>query len=51
MTFENPMLFEQAARELAGLSYDAAAARHLAEKFFDSDRVLGEMLDQMGARP
>jgi hypothetical protein len=29
----------------------SAAARRLAEMFFDSDRVLGDMLEQMGARP
>jgi hypothetical protein len=38
--------------ERIAADYDAhsAAARHLAETYFDSDRVLGDMLDRMGAR-
>jgi len=40
-----------AARIAAELDTHSAAARRLAETYFDSDRVLSEMLDQMGARP
>jgi hypothetical protein len=45
---------EEARREAKRIATDyaahSAAARQLAETFFDSDRVLGDMLDQMGAR-
>jgi hypothetical protein len=45
---------DQACRgaERIASDYDAhsSAARRIAEKFFDSDVVLGDMLDQMGAR-
>jgi hypothetical protein len=45
---------EQARRGAERIARDykahSAAARRLAETFFDSDRVLGDMLDQMGAR-
>jgi hypothetical protein len=45
---------EQAQRgaERIAADYDAhsKAARQLAETYFDSDRVLGDMLDRMGAR-
>lgn len=40
----------QAERIVANYDLHSAAARHLAETFFDSDRVLGDMLDQMGVR-
>ena len=39
-----------AQRIAADYEAHSAAARHLAETFFDSDRVLGDMLDRMGAR-
>ena len=39
-----------AKRIVANYQAHSAAARHLAETFFDSDRVLGDMLDRMGAR-
>lgn len=41
----------QAERIAADYEAHSQAARHLAERFFDSDRVLGDMLEQMGARP
>jgi hypothetical protein len=41
---------EQVARIAADHTSHAAAARQIAEKWFDSDRVVGDMLDQMGAR-
>lgn len=40
-----------AERILADYEAHSAAARQIAETHLDSDRVLGEMLDQMGARP
>lgn len=52
VTFSN---LDEARRGVERIAADyeahSAAARHLAETFFDSDRVLGQMLDQMGARP
>jgi hypothetical protein len=41
----------QAGRIVADYATHAAAARQIAEAHFDSDRVLGEMLEQVGARP
>lgn len=52
LTFSN---LDEARRGAERIAADyrgqSAAARHLAERFFDSDRVLGEMLGQVGARP
>lgn len=41
----------QAERIVADYDLHAFAARQIADECFDSDRVLGEMLDDMGARP
>ncbi len=41
----------QAERILSDYGAHAAAARDLAETVFDSDRVLGEMLERAGAKP
>jgi hypothetical protein len=41
----------QAERIAADYAVHSAAARQIAEEFFDSDRVLGDMVEQMGARP
>jgi hypothetical protein len=51
VTFSTLEEARHGAERIAG-DYDAhsAAARRLAEEFFDSDRVLAEMLDQVGAR-
>jgi hypothetical protein len=51
VTFSN---LEEARRGAERIAADyeghSVAARHVAETHFDSDRVLGDMLDQMGAR-
>ena len=52
LTFTTPAEAErQVGRIAANYEEHAAAARSIAETHFDSDCILGEMLEQMGARP
>jgi hypothetical protein len=52
LTFSTIEEARRAAESIAAdYSAHATAARRLAETFFDSDRVLGDMLEEMGARP